>query len=845
MKLASLLVPALLLFASSPATATLPRGAVPPRQIEGGLDRGHQPAATVGGAWALDRNPAGLLEASPWAPLLGLEWVRSEDGGGGFGASLALPLADWLVPGVGLQWLDDSSWLSPRPSRKASLGLAMGSEQVSLGLTRNYFLSDNEDLDAKSLDLGLRLSPSPRVALAAVLRNGEEPLLGMGDASVPGSAQLGLSLRPFAGPGMEFSGDGLFARRVQDDGLDFLEARLGLRLRPLRGLELFGSLGLDGDGLSSATLGLALRQEVLGLGADAGIATASDARDRVGTTALRVELLRPSDEALFPLRRGRVLEVELSGGLPERPSASLMGPGRPGLLDTLLALDRLAQDPRYDGLLLRVQGFEASWAKLEELRAALLRLKAAGKKVWVHLEECGTRGYYLASAADRITISPGGALMLTGIAAQFSYLADTLAEAKVKAEFVRIGRYKSAPDLFVASEMSPAQREMEEALLEDLWGLLLESLAEGRHWDLERARASVDGGPYGAPESLAAGLTDEVIHYSELRERLREDGHRLVDKGLAALAPLPRGWGQAPRVAVIDIEGTIAPGRSSRVPLLGEEVAGADSLAHALDRAAKDDGVRAIVLRISSPGGSATASELIHHHVRKAAESKPVVVSLGTVAASGGYYVAAPGTVVFTDRASITGSIGIFAGKFDLSGLFGALRVRRETLKRGRFADLLSSDRGFTEEERDRIKVRLQRSYDLFVERVASGRKLTPARVEELAQGRVWTGKQAQAQGLADRVGGWYEALGEARRLAGLAPDAPLTLERQPAGDGLGLSLGAAAAALAGPPAADPGLEALMQLTPLAPLRTLARVALLSTLGPGPMALMDPQLDLP
>lgn len=782
-----------LLAATSAHAAPTPRLA----GLTGGIPLAEPGAATLGGPLSMEHNPAGLsdLAGSRWAAS-GLWALPSSETGGGGGAFLALPLGASLVPGVAAQWLLEHPLHPAERFRKVSLGLALGGPALSLGVGRHFFGGATDGFGGDRWDLGVRARPARWLSLAGVVHGLHDPFAESSPADLPRGARVGLALRPLGTAHVTLNGESVWLQGQGETEARWSEARVGLALEVIDGLHLGGVLAFDEQELRSLGVALALQFERLGLGAHAVISE-PDASWQPDATALEVSLSGARRAPLVRVGSARVVELGLPPRLPEQPRRSLFGGGGSSFLSLLGKLRSVERDPAVAGLLLRVQGFGYSWAQTQELRAALGRVRAAGRKVWVHMEDGGNRSYLLASAADEISMSPGSALMLLGLAANFHYLGETLAKAKVQAHFVRVGRYKGAPDVFTESRMSPVQREVETALVSDLHAGFVAGLAAGRSNTPEQIAAALAAGPYAAETAKTAGLVDRVLHYAELRKSLRDAGHRF-SKGYFERPQRTRRWGTPPRIAVVYVDGVIAPGPAVDAPLLPGRVAGAESICAALDAARDDRSVVAIVLRVASSGGSAPASEQIHHHVKAAAAVKPLIASFGAVAASGGYYVAAPARRIVADPATITGSIGIFAGKFDVSGLLDTLGVGRATVKQSPRADLLSSERGFTEDERAAVQAQLQGAYELFVQRVVEGRKLSTEQVEAAAQGRVWTGRQALEHKLVDELGGVAEAFQAARREAGLSADEPVEIQELPGSSGMTVSLGAAASALAG-----------------------------------------------
>jgi protease IV len=429
-------------------------------------------------------------------------------------------------------------------------------------------------------------------------------------------------------------------------------------------------------------------------------------------------------------------------------------------------------------------------AVAQELRQAVGRLRAAGRFAVAHADTFGelgpgNEGYYLAASFERVELQPGGLVGLTGVAAEVPSLGRFLAGLGVGFEVERRERFKTAAEPFTEAEISPANREMLEAVVGRISGQLARGIAGDRGLEPGAATALLGGGPYAAGEARAARLVDEVRHYDEARgAALARAGGGAeavsIEAYWRAARPDPEEAGEegATRVALVRGVGTIRRGDGG----LGREIA-ADELAGALADAVEDRGIRAVLLRLDTGGGSAVASETVARQVRRAvAAGKPVVVSMGNAAASGGYWIAAEASRIVAQPATLTGSIGVVAGKPVLAGLWERLGVGwAQVGAADGNAGMWSVNRPFPPEARARVSALVDAVYADFKDHVARGRKLDRARVDEIAQGRVWTGEEAVALGLADRLGGLHEAQAAVREALGLPADAPLALAPFPA----------------------------------------------------------------
>jgi protease-4 len=468
----------------------------------------------------------------------------------------------------------------------------------------------------------------------------------------------------------------------------------------------------------------------------------------------------------------RYLALDVSGDMPEEPAsgfpAFLEAPAT-SLRGMVEAVDRAARDASVKGLVLRVGTLQAGWARTAELRDALVRFRKSGKPSWAHLEFAGNQEYYLATGCSRIAAAPTALLDVTGLAAEVTFFKGGLEKLGVQAQFEGVGRYKNAPNQFTESAFTEPHREQMEALVESLFEDYVGAIAEGRALPRERVRSLVDEGPFDGPRAKDAGLVDEVLYLDQVQDRL--GGAQRLSPGAYVKASRGFSFGTKPRVAIVYAVGTIIPGESQSSPLMGGMV-GADTIVRGLRQAVSDDSVRAIVLRVDSPGGSGTASDAVWREVALARRKKPVVASMGDYAASGGYYVSMNADSIVAQPTTITGSIGVFSGKFSLRGLYDKLGITEGVVQRGRFARLFTSNDPWDEEERAAVRRMNVAFYDTFVAKAAEGRKKERSEIEAVAQGRVWTGREALGHGLVDRLGGLDAALALAREKGRLGREA-------------------------------------------------------------------------
>lgn len=509
---------------------------------------------------------------------------------------------------------------------------------------------------------------------------------------------------------------------------------------------------------------------------------------------------------------GCVLELNLSSAPPETtgfdPFTIITGGGRQmSLRETVAAIHRAAEDPRVAGLIARVQLPPSPIGAIQELRDAIAAFSAVKPSVaWAETYP-GTLSYYLASAFREIWMQPSGGVGLIGFAANAMFLRDALDKAGIEAQFVARGEYKSAANLFTEDGFTDAHREAVTRMLESLQSQVWQAVADSRKLAVDALDAMADRAPLMRDDALASGLVDRIGFRDEAYARMAElvgvtEGSTDDDvdaeekpprmylaryagsahSRLAPPVPAVPGRRAKPAIAVVTVEGAIVNGRGGPQGLpFGPSNAGGDTIAASLREVAADDSVSAIVIRVDSPGGSVTASETIWREVKRARErGKPVVASMGSVAASGGYYVSMAADAIVANPGTITGSIGVITGKLVVRDLKDRLGVGSDTVRTNANADAWSIDTPFTPEQQARQEADADLFYTDFVQRVADGRNLTTKDVDNVARGRVWTGADALERGLVDELGGFRTAVRRAKVLAGLDPDSEVRVLSYP-----------------------------------------------------------------
>lgn len=483
------------------------------------------------------------------------------------------------------------------------------------------------------------------------------------------------------------------------------------------------------------------------------------------------------------IEHNSVLALRVAGSLPDYvspdPLRKLFGNTDQSLSNLILQFKKAKVDDRIKVIILDVDMAGAGWGKSEEIRDAIADFRSSGKPVYAYMEYATDKEYYIASACDKIYLAPPGELFINGLAANVMFFRGSLDKLGIYPDMVQMGKYKTAVETFTRKDMSDANREFINSLLDDLFNRYVESVAKARGKSAEEMRALVDGAPYSAAKAKELGLIDGVGYRDELEKELKtklgykeSDDLRIVRSGAySEVEPESLGLDKGEKIAVIYATGDIGSGQSQNSPG-GDQSIGSDTLSKAIRDAGEDKTIKAIVIRVDSPGGSGLASDIIWHAVEGAKAKKPVVISMSDVAASGGYYIAAGANKIIAEPSTITGSIGVFAGKPVLRGFYDWLGISNEYVLRGKTAGMFRESEKFTDEERAKFEELIKRTYyDDFVPKVAKGRGKTPEYVDSIAQGRVWTGAQGKERGLVDEFGGLDRAVEVAMELAKIPKD--------------------------------------------------------------------------
>jgi protease-4 len=478
---------------------------------------------------------------------------------------------------------------------------------------------------------------------------------------------------------------------------------------------------------------------------------------------------------------GSTLVLRVDGDMREMEPGGLLGPfiEAPPTVRAMVEMLRKAKtDKRVSSVIVKPTGAGALWGKVQEVRDAVADFRRSGKPIIAYLEYGGEQEFYLATACDKVFLMPTSTLDLTGIASYELFLRGTLDKIGAYPDALHIGDYKTASNIFTEKTYTRPHREMAVSLNTDLYEQLVRGIADGRHKSEADVKALIDHGPYLPEDALRAGLIDDLAYEDELDDKVKlgpRKAHFVDMNEYRQVSAAGLGLGRGPRIAVIYVTGLIASGKST-YDTTGGQVAGSDTIVEYLRKARGDSSIKAIVLRVDSPGGSAIASDVIWREVVLTKSQKPLVASMSDVAASGGYYVSMPASAIVAEPSTLTGSIGVVLTKFVIDGTLKKLGMNLEGVSQGRYADLYSPVRPFSPEERARMAATMQATYDTFVEKAAQGRNTTPEKIDAVGQGRVWTGRQAKEIGLVDELGGLERAVSLAKQRAKIAQDADVEL---------------------------------------------------------------------
>ncbi len=705
-------------------------------------------------------NPAAIPYLPGWS-LLYLHAdadpsLRLAERGDAIAAAIPLPFGFGLGAAVDAIYptpVAEAAGAMPRTSLSLALAWAQSSA-ISIGATPRFFFSpDARMAELFSLDLAAAWRPLPYVAFSFLARDVTGPGLHGDPGRVPRSFVLAIAVRPTGAREVTLE----VAGAVDDEG------RVGLRGVGELTIPMVGRLSA-GTEIERVGDERADVRVIGGLALDwgrTGVSGGVLVGDGFGTGPGFYLAARLDEYVRRGIPTGDVvLDLEVASGSSR------------GILGTALRLDRALRDPRVRGVVLRMRGSGIGLAYAQELRLLIQALADAGKPTLCVLGDASGSELYACTGARSIVVDPAGGVRLYGPAIEITHLGDFLHEVDVRADFVRIGPWKSAIEQYQDRAMSDAARAQREQMLDELYGRMVSDLSRDLGVSEEAVRQIVDEGPYAAAGAQRAGIVDAMADENELDEVLADVFGTSYSLERSPPTEAPQRWGRGARVGVVVIDGEMTDGENLDIPLLEIHTTGGRTALQAIERLASDPAIASIVVRIDSPGGSVLASDQIWRAIRRARRHKHVIASMGAVAASGGYYAASACEEIWADPATITGSIGVWFGKVDFEPLAERFGVHTEILSRGRHAGAESLWRPFTPEERAVLARLVRQWYRDFLRRVASGRDMRVTEVDALARGRIYTGDRALDVGLVDRLGGFHSALQRARQLGGLPDDA-------------------------------------------------------------------------
>jgi protease-4 len=483
------------------------------------------------------------------------------------------------------------------------------------------------------------------------------------------------------------------------------------------------------------------------------------------------------------IRDNTVLTLRVAGTLPDYtpddPFKKFFGGPDQSLTGLVMQFKKAKVDKRIKAILLDVNMSGVGWGKAEEIRDAITDFRSSGKPVYAFVEFGLNKEYYIATACDKIIVPPPGELFINGLAADVMFFRGSLDKLGIYPDIYQIGKYKSAGDMFTQKQMTEAHRQYINEMLDDLYGRYVNTIAQTRHKTPDEVKALIDNAPYSAAKAKEVGLIDDVLYKDDVEKQFKKLlGYKDTDQFVSVrgtdyrdVQPESLGLNKGEKIAVIYASGEIGSGSSQNSPS-GDQSIGSDTVAKALNDAAADTSLKAIVLRVDSPGGSGLASDIIWHAVEAANQKKPVVVSMSDVAASGGYYISASASKIIAQPSTITGSIGVVAGKPVMRGFYDWLGISNEYVLRGKNAGMFRETEKFSDDERAKFEEWIKTTYyQDFVPKVAKGRNKDAQYIDSIAQGRVWTGGQAKDRGLVDDFGGLDKAIEVAKQLARIPAD--------------------------------------------------------------------------
>jgi protease-4 len=730
-------------------------------EVDSDMEIFPQSAATINDISAGLVNPAGLAPEN----VMGFRYMHSYpestfkgDNGLLFGMNGVM---------ISIQWLKHTNNIFRR-----KILLAGGSRMFPnfyWGISYAKFTGNKTYYKGKNLwKTGIIYRPAPQLSLGLVVDDLLQPKFG--DKRLERLYNPAIGIRPF-GQKLTFSVDGYIR---ESESLSDMQSQVRVELLPKIGWALVAAYRNDGS--IHAGVAYAFGQSQI------GASSMSRERQFKGGTIYYNQGPVASPETRAS--RKSVGKITLDDSITEEVRGkSFFRPGQRSLLSVLQDIRQASQDKNISALYLDIQDCSFGFAAAQEIRSAIIKTKQSGKKVVAYLDEAGNLEYYVASAADDIYLKPTGSLELKGLKAEMMYLRGTLDKLGLEAEFIGIGEYKTAPEMLTRSTISPAESTQTNAMLDDFYNQFVSDIAESRGLTIEDASKLIDDGPYSPGRALSKGLVKSLVDDDDIAENPdKYFGAKYPFRNLSAETAKTKAsnyWGDPARIAVIYATGEIT-GKKSKDRVFQGRSMGEKTVSEALAAARKDSDIKAVVLRINSPGGEVSATDGIYRELEKIKGKKPLIISMGNVGASGGYYLACIGDEVYMMPGTITGSIGIFTGKIVAKGLYEKIGVNKVVLTRGRHAGIRSDWLALDDEEKSLVHDAIKEFYDGFVEKVARWRRLSITEVDSIGQGRVWSGQRALDIGLGTVRGGFMDAIDMAIQRADIRTDQPIKLDIGP-----------------------------------------------------------------
>lgn len=659
------------------------------------------------------------------------------------------------------QWRNgpDDSW-----ARRYTFGTGLiNTEVFSLGTSYAWFDSNDPVLaDYGQFDVGGMLRPFRFISFGAVARGLNNPEFR--GESLKTRWDLGVAVRPLpsAPEALTLAVDTTWD--IKENARELIP-RYSIEAVPFSGLTLYGGW----DNYTNIFFGLKFSQDITQLSFQSNIPSKRGAFYSGGLLVGQERFITDFEAT------GRYLEISLDTEFSEQKQEGfLFLPDNITHFEILKAIRTAQNDPQIRGILLTGRKFKGGWGQAEELRSELIQF-AGQKPVYAYLESAGNKEYYIASVAEKIYMPPAATLEIPGLSIESYYLKDLFSKLGIQADFLHIGEYKTAPETFTRSEPSQYQKEQLTAYLSDMAAEFKRAVIEGRdNLDENTIEQLISRGIYTAEKARQKGLIDSVQYRDDVKKELSRNLTASINWNTSLKSYLKESfyedyWGPRPVLAVVVLDGEVMSGSSRPTGILSDNTIGSESVAELLQRLRNDSSVKGVVLRINSPGGSSLASDIIWKEIRLLHEEKKfVTISLGNVAASGGYYLAVGGDDIVANRSTLTGSIGIFTGKFSLKGFYDMIGVNKSIFKTHPNAAIYSENDTFTEAEKVLIREQLGDFYELFLQRVRRSRQMPMNKIRKNAAGRIYSGKEARKSGMVDHNGGLMLAIELTRIKAGL-----------------------------------------------------------------------------